>query len=247
MGRRAREISETRLYHIVFRGINKQHIFEESVDYNKMKSILKEIKEEMKFEIYVYCFMTNHVHILLKESKRGDISLIMKRLLTKYARYYNRKYKRSGALIANRYKSQPVDVDEYFLAVVRYIHQNPVKAKMVNKIEEYSWSSYCEYLFDKSGLADKEFVTKMLTKEEFEEFHQFEEENIFTVDDKIKVSDEGIRRDIIKRYGYEPSAIGSLKQSERNVIISGLRQKYSIRQIERVTGISRGIVANVDK
>ena len=66
MGRRAREISETGLYHIVFRGINKQHIFEETIDYIKMKVILKELKEEMKFEIYVYCFMTNHVHILLK-------------------------------------------------------------------------------------------------------------------------------------------------------------------------------------
>lgn len=72
MGRRAREISETGLYHIVFRGINKQHIFEESVDYNKMKSILKEIIEEMKFEIYVYCFMTNHVRPLLSKSQMGN-------------------------------------------------------------------------------------------------------------------------------------------------------------------------------
>ena len=145
MARLARQISESGLYHIVFRGVNKQSIFEEEADYIRLKVILSELKAEMKFEIYVYCFMSNHVHILLKEQNMGDISLFMKRLLTRYARWYNIKYKRSGALIANRYKSQPVDVDEYFLSVVRYIHQNPIKAGMVEHIGDYRWSSYNEY------------------------------------------------------------------------------------------------------
>ena len=155
--RLARQISESGLYHIVFRGVNKQSIFEEESDYVKMEDILYELKSEMKFEIYVYCFMSNHVHILLKEENMGDISLIMKRLLTKYARWYNIKYKRSGALIANRYKSQPVEVDEYFLNVVRYIHQNPIKAGMVEQIGDYRWSSYNEYASNVQGLSDKEF------------------------------------------------------------------------------------------
>ena len=137
MSRLARKISESGLYHIVFRGINRQHIFEKASDYKKMKEILTELKKDMGYEIYVYCFMSNHVHILLKEKSMGDISLIMKRLLTKYARWYNIKYGRSGALIENRYKSKPIDVDEYFLSVVRYIHQNPVKAKIVDDLAEY--------------------------------------------------------------------------------------------------------------
>ena len=232
MARLARQISESGLYHIVFRGVNKQHIFEESLDYIKLKSILKDLKEEMKYEIYVYCFMSNHVHILLKEAKMGDISLIMKRMLTKYARYYNKKYHRSGALIANRYKSQPVEVDEYFLSVVRYIHQNPVKAHMVNNIEDYPWSSYKEYAFNEIGIADTTFVLEMLPGNEFVEFHQADEENIFIVDDKVKVSDDGIRRDIIKRFGYEPNKIGELDRIERNAILHELKEKYSIRQIE---------------
>ena len=65
------------MYHIVFRGINKQSIFEEQADYVKLKSILIELKEEMKYEIYVYCFMSNHVHLFLKEEKKGQISQIM--------------------------------------------------------------------------------------------------------------------------------------------------------------------------
>ena len=85
----AREISESGLYHIVFRGVNKQHIFEEDTDYEKLMEILLNLKVEMEYEIYAYCFMSNHVHILLKENKKGEISQIMKRLLTKYARWYN--------------------------------------------------------------------------------------------------------------------------------------------------------------
>ncbi len=173
MSRMARQISQSGLYHIVFRGVNRQHIFEEEADYIKLKEILMNLKMDMGFEIYVYCFMTNHVHILLKEKEMGDISQIMKRLLTKYARWYNIKYKRSGALIANRYKSQPVEVDEYFLSVVRYIHQNPLKACMIKELSDYKWSSYNEYVHRESGLADKEFVLEMINgTKEFEEFHK---------------------------------------------------------------------------
>jgi REP element-mobilizing transposase RayT len=242
MSRLARQFSENGLYHIVFRGVNRQSIFEEEADYNKLKTILKELKDEMKFEIYVYCFMSNHVHILMKEMNIGDISLIMKRVLTKYARWYNIKYKRSGALIANRYKSQPVDVDEYFLNIVRYIHQNPVKAKIVKCIENYKWSSYNEYLNNIQGLADKEFILTMMEREEFEAFHEIEEEAIFVVDDKVKITDDEVRRRIIKKYGIEPKEICSFERKERNEILGILKREYSIRQLERITGISRGVI-----
>ena len=84
----------------------------------------------------------------------------------------------------------------------------------------------------------------MMSLTEFRDFHQIEEQNIFVVDDKIKISDEGIKRDIIKTYGYDPKTIAQVFKSERNEILSELKKKYSIRQIERATGISRGIVAN---
>lgn len=243
MSRMARQISQSGLYHIVFRGVNRQHIFEEEADYIKLKEILMNLKMDMGFEIYVYCFMTNHVHILLKEKEMGDISQIMKRLLTKYARWYNIKYKRSGALIANRYKSQPVEVDEYFLSVVRYIHQNPLKACMIKELSDYKWSSYNEYVHRESGLADKEFVLEMINgTKEFEEFHEKMEENIFIVDDKVKITDDGIRRNIIKKYGIEPNIIGGMDKQKRNEILGELKESYSIRQLERVTGVSRGVI-----
>lgn len=135
MGRQARQLSESGFYHILLRGINRQHIFEEESDYTYFLKDLHNLKTDLAFAVYAYCLMSNHVHLLLREKQAGDISLIMKRLLTKYAMYFNRKYQRNGALIANRYKSVPVEIDEYFIPLLRYIHQNPLKAGLVDKLK----------------------------------------------------------------------------------------------------------------
>lgn len=249
VGRQARQYSQAGLYHIIYRGMNRQNIFEEDNDYIKMANIIFDLKREMKFAIYAYCFMTNHVHLLLKESNTGDISIIMKRMLTKYAGWFNRKYERSGALIANRYKSQPVEKDEYLLSLVRYIHQNPLKANLSLALSDYKWSSYPEYL-NKSVLADTELILSMIDRKGFEEFHQEEEKELHEVSDRIGKSEEYIRRRIIKLVnGKEPHVIGALPKSERNEIIKQLRinEGFTIRQIERATGVSRGIIARIEK
>ncbi|QSZ26936.1 transposase [Aceticella autotrophica] len=245
MGRQARQFSKTGLYHIVFRGICRQNIFEEDNDFIKMLKTIQELKQEMQFKIYAYCLMNNHVHLLLKEENTGDISLIMKRLLTKYAGWFNRKYSRSGALIANRYKSQPVEIDEYLSSLIRYIHQNPIRAKIVTHIDKYRWSSYPEYM-NESIITDTGFILSTMDRKTFEIYHKQEEKGYYEVNDKIGKSDEYIRQRIIKLIdGKEPKEIGLLPKPERNKIIKQLKEEegFSIRQIERATGISRGIIA----
>jgi putative transposase len=243
MGRQAREMSATGFYHVVFRGINHQHLFEEESDYNYILEVLHKLKEEIAFEIHAYCLMSNHVHLLIKEKQIGDISMIMKRLLTKYVMYFNRKYERNGALVASRYKSIPVEVDEYFIPVLRYIHQNPLKAGLVEKIEEYPYSSYREYLYGGS-LTDTSFSIKMVGRDEWIRLQNIFEEGIFEVSGKKHMSEEGIRRKILQcTGGKEPYEIASWSRSERNAVIGQLKEEgLSIRQIERATGISRGIV-----
>lgn len=248
MGRRARQYSQSGLYHVVYRGINRQNIFEEDNDYFKMLNIVAELKRQMNFSIYAYCFMTNHAHLLLKENNTGDISVIMSRMLTKYVGWFNRKYERSGVLIANRYKSQPVEDDEYLLSVVRYIHQNPLKANLVPAINDYKWSSYAEYL-NKSVITDTHFILSMIDKKAFEEFHQ-EANDLLEVSDRIGRSEEYIRHRIMEVInGKEPNEIGILPRPERDKVIKQLRtnEGFSIRQIERATGISRGIISRVEK
>lgn len=245
MGRQPRQLSGTGFYHVVFRGINRQLIFEEENDFVFLLQALHQLKVEMEFEIHAYCLMSNHVHMLIREKQTGDISLIMKRLLTKYVMYFNRKYQRNGALITSRYKSVPVEVDGYFIPLLRYIHQNPLKAGLVGKMEEYAYSSYREYL-QGGNITDTEFSLSMTGRNEWIRLHQISIEETFEISGKINKSDGQIRQIILKyTSGREPHEIASWSKVERNDLIRQLKEKegLSIRQIERATGISRGIVA----
>lgn len=245
MGRQAREYSESKIYHIMFRGVNYQDLFEEGQDYKKMLDILYRVKSEMKFEVYAYCMMTNHVHLVIKENKYRDISLIMKKILSNYSRWYNIKYKRTGALIANRYKSMPVEIDEYFLCLIRYIHQNPTKAGIVENLSDYKYSSYNEYL-SKTLLVDKDFVLEMMNIDDFKEFHLEQETIDFEVTDSSKKTDEKIILHIRKVYGIEnPKEISMLDKPQRNSIMMELKSEYPARQLQRITGISRGIISRL--
>ena len=121
------------------------NIFEEKEDYKKMLEIFAKLKEKESIEIYAYCLMTNHVHIFLKEKEIGDIKKVMHKLLTTYVVWFNRKYQRSGSLIGNRYKSEPIEDEKYYFSLIRYIHQNPVRARICQTPGEYEWSSYNDY------------------------------------------------------------------------------------------------------
>ena len=245
MSRLSRNYSESGVYHILFRGVNQQNIFEEKQDYIKLLETIDNVKKDMHFELYAYCFMSNHAHLVIKEAKNKDISLIMKRILTKYARWYNIKYKRSGALIANRYKSVPVEVDEYFLHLIRYVHQNPLKAGIVENIKDYPYSSYNEYL---SGciLTNTEFVLGMLNLPEFVEFHSMMENINFIVSDRKKKTDEALVFKINNTFNIQnPKDIAKLDKMKRNEIIKILKQEFPARQIQRITSVSRGVIAKL--
>ena len=91
--------------------------------------------------------MSNHIHLLVQE-REENISDAMKRVGVIYAQYFNKKYQRSGHLFQDRFRSEPVESAEYFLTLLRYIHQNPLKAGLVEKVDDYKWSSWKEYKMD---------------------------------------------------------------------------------------------------
>jgi len=242
ISRLPRTISKSGVYHILFRGVNQQNIFEENADFEKLKKTIFDVKQDLNFKIYAYCFMSNHVHIILKEKCVGDISLIMKRILTKYARWYNIKYGRSGALIANRYKSVPVEIDEYFLNLIRYVHQNPIKAGIADRIENYQYSSFFEYT-NESYLTDTEFLMKMVSLCEFIEYHQETENMEFRVTDSKKKTDDEVVLYLEKNYNIgNPKSISKFSKTNRDKILRELKKEFSIRQLQRITGISRGVI-----
>ena len=257
VSRPPRVLSETGLYHIIFRGLNRQNLFEEDEDYIKLLEIINDIKTVVGIQIYAYCLMTNHVHLFLREKESGDIKAIMHKLLTRYVMWYNRKYQRSGSLIGNRYKSEPIEDETYYLTLMRYIHQNPVKAGMVDKPEKYIWSSYNDYINLKNELTDIEFGLSILSGEEeqalkeFREFHEIMEDTDFSIPNTKKLTDEQLKRRIIKiTGGIRPEEITLRAKADRDSILALLRNEgFTIGQLERVTGISRGIItrANVQK
>lgn len=118
MPRKAREKSESGIYHIIMRGINRQSIFEDEEDYIKFIQTIQRYKEKSGYKIYAYCLMGNHVHLLLKIDK-DPLEQVMRRMYGSYVYWYNHKYQRIGNLFQDRFKSEPVEDDTYFLVVQR--------------------------------------------------------------------------------------------------------------------------------
>lgn len=145
MPRRRREKCENSIYHIMVRGNNQQAIFLDDYDRNQYLKRLKRYKEKFKIEVYAYCLMTNHVHLLIYDSGQ-DISKVMQGLNLSYTIYFNKRHARSGHLFQDRFKSIMVKQDNYFIQVSKYIHRNPVEANMVQEIQDYKWSSYNIYM-----------------------------------------------------------------------------------------------------
>lgn len=130
-------------HHIVQRGHNRHAVFAEDADYEYYLETLGTWKAEYGILVYAYCLMTNHVHLLLQPpDKVALLGCLMKRLAGRQTRYVNRLKGRSGTLWEGRYKSSPVQTEQYFLACCRYIELNPVRAGMVARADQYRWSSY---------------------------------------------------------------------------------------------------------
>lgn len=144
MARAYRLQAENCLYHITSRGDDRKAIFKSERDYQKFLEYVKLAKDKFQFYLYAYCLIDNHYHLLL-ETTLPNISRIMQYINTSYTVYYNVKRKRCGHLFQGRYKSIIVEADSYLLKLSRYIHLNPVRAKIVDIPEKYRWSSYNDY------------------------------------------------------------------------------------------------------
>ncbi|MBU1924355.1 MAG: transposase [Candidatus Omnitrophica bacterium] len=185
MARPYRLQAENCFYHITCRGDDRKRIFLNETDYEKFLKYLKSAKEKFKFYLYAYCLMGNHYHLLL-EITQANLSRIMQYINTAYTIYYNVKYKRCGHLFQGRFKSILVEADSYFAELTRYIHLNPVKAKIVGSPGKYRWSSYNSYINNKADdFLDKERVQELLVMD-ISKYRQFVLEEIKNPQDIFK-------------------------------------------------------------
>lgn len=137
-------------YHVTSRGNNRNPIYLRDSDRLKFIELLGRLREKFDIKIYAYCLMHNHFHLLV-ETPRSNLSRAMQYLNSAYTAYFNRAHRRAGHIFQGRYKSILVDKESYLLELTRYIHLNPVAAKIVRHPEEYRWSSYRFYV----GLREK--------------------------------------------------------------------------------------------
>ena len=158
MARKPRIHFSGALYHVIGRGNRRQGVFLDERDFKMFLTYISEYKERYGFHLYAYALMRNHFHLLMEV---GDIPLsrIMQSLLFRYTRYFNRWHGEVGHLFQGRYKAILCDKDAYLLELVRYIHLNPVRAKVVKKPEDYEWTGHMSYLRKGAdSLIDEELV-----------------------------------------------------------------------------------------
>lgn len=245
MARTARERSQTGIYHIMLRGIDKRNIFINDSDYEKFIEYIKKAKEKTEFTAYGYCLMTNHVHMLIK-TESEEIGNIVRRITVGYAQYHNIKNGRTGHLFQNRFKSEPVNTDDYFLIVLRYIHQNPIKAGMVERIEDYKWSSYSSYI-NKNILINSTFALgyfkdiqgfiKYMTEES--------EDKCLEYNPRKRYTDEELEETISLL--VDVSILDTLDIETRDNMIKSIKESTGVsnRQLSRVLKIGRGILDKI--
>lgn len=132
-------------YHVINRGLERREIFRSKPDYEYFLDLLLQLHEKYGLWVHSYCLMPNHYHLYL-ETPNGHLSKIMRQLDGHYTQKFNKKYARVGPLMQGRYKAVLVEQDSYSLQLSKYIHLNPVKAKIVRTPEEFVWSSYSAFI-----------------------------------------------------------------------------------------------------
>ena len=128
------------LYHVTVRGNERKAVFRDDADRELYLRRLGHYRERYEFRLIAYCLMTNHVHLAL-ETGEAPLSRVIHGLQSSYTQAFNRRHQRSGHLFQGRYKAFLVDADRYFLALLRYIHCNPLEARLTERVEDYVWSS----------------------------------------------------------------------------------------------------------
>ena len=263
MPRKARHTTSTGIYHVMMRGINHQVIFEDEEDNHFFLDCLFRmgfINDDDGTPIaqgctyYAYCLMGNHFHLLIRERKE-TIAQTIKRIADAYVYYYNRKYQRSGHLFKERFRSEPVNDMDYFTTLLRYIHQNPVKAGLVKNVKDYefsSWGEYAETVDPSFQLCNTRIVLNRIPFEELEALvNETLPDDVGCIDiedpSRGRPSDDQVWQMIRELTGVtHSSAFQQLPDEVRKQTFQALKgRRASLRQLSRLTGIGKGVIYRI--
>ena len=257
MPRYPRSLSESGIYHVMIRGVNKMPIFLDQDDNARFLDTLTKIKSQGEYTLYAYCLMKNHAHLLIKEE--GDsLSRTMKRIGVSYSYYFNKKHDRVGHLFQDRFRSERIETDDYLLSCIRYIHNNPVKASIVNDPSNYKWSSYNIYINkaeNEGEIISTELILNMFSENKNDAIRRFEkfttlssEDGFIDIEELEKnVEDDKLNRieAILKDYNLTLKEFAEIKDRKtRTAIIKEIDSSLEIsaREMSKLIGWSRDTI-----
>lgn len=235
MSRIARKNFETSFFHIMVQGINKEYIFNKKVYIEKYLNLMFKKMEEYNVQIIAYCIMNNHAHILIYTEKIENMSKAMHYINTLYAQYYNfMEDNRIGHVFRNRYKSEEIKDEIYLINCIKYIHNNPVKAGIVQNLKDYKYSSYLKYenkeWFNKNTFLSEIIDINLVIKEDNNVYDFF----IDIDKDKYNDIEEMIFCGIKEFENRNGMLIEEIKKNEKMLLtlVNELKEKYKITQKE---------------
>ncbi|OGO77925.1 MAG: hypothetical protein A2Y23_04205 [Clostridiales bacterium GWB2_37_7] len=244
MPRQARIQSPTDYYHVMMRGNNRESIFSTDEQKRLFLKSLKTQSEDHLIDITAYCLMDNHVHIVVK-ANMTDLSKAIKCINIKYAMSFNQNRDRIGHVFQDRFKSEIIEDDKYLLQVIRYIHNNPVAAKMVKLPEDYYWSSYNEYMNENTIIESqqRQFVLGCFSHDikQFLEFHKQKDNNEY-LEIKEDLEKERLEKaqEIISAYFTKKGLIDAKQVIKDPVNLEGI-----IRELLRGSQLTHRQIANL--
>lgn len=253
MGYRRRRQCESQIYHVMARGVGRMLLFEDDVDRSRYLSFLDDALSRHDLDALAWCLMDNHIHLLVR-GQLERVAKVMQLAGRSYALYFNRRHDHVGHLFQGRYASKPIEGNEHLLTVVRYIHQNPIESGASESCH-YSWSSYGAYLglpHCASRRFDETAVLGLLgSVAEFRRFHELPGSSFVATARHRPTSSMSMEAaTAVLRGVLGEAGIGEVPlhdKAARDAIIVELRARgLSIRQVERLTGIGRGIVSRAD-
>lgn len=204
MSRRARQVSETGIYHVMARGLNKMPVFKQKREKTRIVNLIRENLSKYDVAIYAYCIMPNHLHLLLKADLQ-ELASFMAKVLAAFAYYYNFKHHRLGYVFQDRYKSQCVEKESYFWNCLRYIHRNPANQGTIKEILQYEYSSMAEFYNGEQDILSSEafliMSQRFQTIQDFLEFHKSESWDVFEdVEEDVTSNHLRIANEILTEY-----------------------------------------------
>jgi len=251
MARRPR-IEIAGYYHIINRGVGKMNIFRHPDDYGYFEELMCFYMKSYGITLHNYCLMSNHYHLLI-EITQENLSKFMRQLNMNYAIYYNKKYKRVGHLWQGRFKSWYVTDEAYLYTLMLYIEQNPLKARMVKRLEEYPYSSCHYFLKDEipeclqnawivqNHKEDKEAIKEMLNSRVDSAVLQ----ELKTASSLVEAPNNDKKPDITK---LEKMFKHSEEIDKRNKkIVQAYEKGYSQHMIAKVLGLNQATVQRIIK